>query len=105
MSKYQADSKWLEQSLDELVKDAPEGDAKRERDRLRGLLDRFRGVKPHMDTTMEKSNILSKGYEYRDNVVRKSSWLDEAQRLAMEHPHIDSLDDARVYLQEHEVCA
>ena len=43
------------------------------------------------------------GYEYRDSVGKKQSWLDEAQRLAMEHPEVDSLEDARAYLHEHEV--
>ncbi|CAL1544282.1 unnamed protein product [Lymnaea stagnalis] len=102
MAKYQEDSKWLEKSLEELIKDAPEGDAKRERELLKGLLSRFKGVKPNMDATLDKSNVLSKGYEYRDSLGKKSSWLDEAQRMAMEHPHIDSLEDARAYLQEHE---
>ncbi|KAH9507324.1 hypothetical protein Btru_056910, partial [Bulinus truncatus] len=102
MGKFQDDAKWLEKSLEELIKDAPEADARRERDRLKDVLGKFQGVKPSMDVTIEKSNIRSKGYDYRDNLVKKSSWLDEAQRLALEHPHIDSLEDARAYLQEHE---
>ncbi|XP_035824390.1 nesprin-1 [Aplysia californica] len=102
MGKYQEDAKWLEQALEELIKDAPDADARRERERLKGVLERFRGIRPHMDSAMDKSGILSKGYEYRDNVGKKKSWLDEAQRLAMEHPNIDSLEDARAYLHEHE---
>lgn len=103
MSKYQDDARWLELNLEELIKDAPEADSSREKKQLNVLLSRFKNLKPHMDSTMDKSGILSKGYEYRDNVGRKSSWLDEAQRLAMEHPSIDSLQDARAYLHEHEV--
>ncbi|GFR63326.1 nesprin-1 [Elysia marginata] len=103
MGKLQEDARWLETSLEELIKDAPDADAKRERDLLKTVLERFHSLKPHMDATIDRSGILSKGYEYRDGVGKKTSWLDEAQRLAMEHPNIDSLDDARAYLHEHEV--
>ncbi|GFO48198.1 nesprin-1, partial [Plakobranchus ocellatus] len=102
MGKLQEDARWLETNLEELIKDAPDADAKRERDMLKTLLERFRSLKPHMDATADRSGILSKGYEYRDGVGKKTSWLDDAQRLAMEHPNIDSLDDARAYLHEHE---
>uniref|UniRef100_A0A2C9KCB0 Calponin-homology (CH) domain-containing protein n=1 Tax=Biomphalaria glabrata TaxID=6526 RepID=A0A2C9KCB0_BIOGL len=102
MGKFQDDANWLEKSLEELIKDAPESDARRERERLKAVLSKFKAVKPSTDATLQKSNILSRGYDYRDNLVKKSSWLDEAQRLALEHPAIDSLEDARAYLQEHE---
>ena len=105
MGKYQDDAKWLQTALEELIKDAPDADARREREAMKKLMDRFAGLKPHMETAMDKSGILSKGYEFRDNVGKKKSWLDDAQKLAMEHPEVDSLEDARAYLHEHEVSS
>ena len=104
MDKHMEDAKRLESSLEELLQDAPDSDAAAERKRLRELMARFQGLRPSMDSTLGKSSIFTKGFEFRDNVDRKNNWLDEAQRLAMENPVIDSLDDARAYLQEHEVC-
>ena len=103
MDKNMEEGRKLEQSLEELLQDAPDADAAAERKRLRDLMARFQGLRPNMESTMGKSSIFTKGFEFRDNVDRKNNWLDEAQRLAMENPVIDSLDDARAYLQEHEV--
>ncbi|XP_076442566.1 muscle-specific protein 300 kDa-like isoform X3 [Babylonia areolata] len=102
MDKNAEEAKRLEKSLEELLQDAPDSDAAAERKRLRELMARFQGLRPNMDSAMGKSSIFTKGFEFRDNVDRKNNWLDEAQRLAMENPVIDSLDDARAYLQEHE---
>ena len=104
LDKHMEEGKRLESSLEELLQDAPDSDAAAERKRLRELMARFQGLRPNMDSTLGKSSIFTKGFEFRDNIDRKNNWLDEAQRLAMENPVIDSLDDARAYLQEHEVC-
>lgn len=103
MNASEEDAKWLVQCLEDLIKDASDTDARRERERLSGILNRFHELKPKMDSAMDKSTILSKGYDFKDTVSRKANWLDEAQKLSLDHPHIDSLDDARAYLHEHEV--
>ncbi|KAK7104412.1 hypothetical protein V1264_019133 [Littorina saxatilis] len=102
MDKHMEEGRRLEGNLEELLQDAPDSDAANERKRLRELMARFKGLRPDMDATMGKSSIFTKGFDFRDNVDRKNNWLDEAQRMAMENPVIDSLDDARAYLQEHE---
>nr|KAG5692778.1 hypothetical protein BaRGS_009394 [Batillaria attramentaria] len=102
MDKHMEEGKRLEGSLEELLQDAPDSDAAAERKRLRELMARFQGLRPDMESTMGKSSIFTKGFEFRDGVDKRSNWLDEAQRLAMESPVIDSLEDARAYLQEHE---
>lgn len=107
MSKYQDAFKWLEESLGELTGQAPNADTKREIERLQEIQSRFLDFKPDVDSTLQKSNVLSKGYEYRDNVDTKLGWLDTLQKMATEQKDrdIDSLEDARACLQEHETLS
>ncbi|XP_025103982.1 nesprin-1-like isoform X4 [Pomacea canaliculata] len=102
LEKYLEDGKHLEGSLEELLQDAPDSDGSAERQRLRELMSRFEKLRPGMDSTLSKSSVFTKGFEFRDSIDKRASWLDDAQRLSMENPPIDSLEDARAYLQEHE---
>ncbi|KAL3874933.1 hypothetical protein ACJMK2_037885 [Sinanodonta woodiana] len=102
MNKYTDDAKWLQENLEELLRDSPETDKTREKKKLSELVSRFSGLTPHMDKTSEKSALFSKAYDFRDNIEKRSSWLDEAHRLVMDNPFIDGLEDARAFLQEHE---
>ena len=103
LDKHAEECRLLESSLEELLQDAPDSDTAGERNRLQDVVARFENLRPSMESTMGKSSIFTKGYDFRDSVDRKNTWLDEAQRQAMDDPMIDSLDDARAYLQEHEV--
>lgn len=103
LEKYLEDGKHLEGSLEELLQDAPDSDGSAERQRLRELMSRFEKLRPGMDSTLSKSSVFTKGFEFRDSIDKRASWLDDAQRSSMENPPIDSLEDARAYLQEHEV--
>lgn len=102
-NRYQEDLKLLEQTLEDLIKDSPEADARQETENMRDIQIRMHKLKSDMVSIQDKSNVLSKGYEYKDNVDKMSLWLDDIYKLALEHPCIDSLEDARAYLQEHEV--
>ncbi|KAL8590280.1 hypothetical protein ACOMHN_006396 [Nucella lapillus] len=102
MDKHMEEGRRLEANLEELLQDAPDSDGTAERQRLQELMVRFGGLRPNMEATMGKSSIFTKSYDFRDSADRRSHWLDEAQRLAIEDPVIDSLDEARAYLQEHE---
>ncbi|CAG5134805.1 unnamed protein product, partial [Candidula unifasciata] len=107
MSKYQNAFKWLEESLGELTDQAPNADTKREREQLQEIYSRFLDFKPNMDSTLQKSSIVSKAYEYRDNVDKKLSWLDAVYKLAVEQRDrdVDSLQDAIVCLDEIETLS
>ncbi|BFZ08024.1 hypothetical protein BsWGS_11063 [Bradybaena similaris] len=101
-NRYQEDLKLLEQNLEELIKDSPGVDARQEKENMRDIQIRMHKLNSDMDLVQDKSSVLSKGYEYKDNVYKMSLWLDGIYKLALEHPYIDSLEDARAYLQEHE---
>ena len=102
-NKYAEDAKWLSENLNELLHDSPDSDARREKERLAAMLTRFGSLDVSMKDASEKSSVFSKSFEYRDGLERRANWLEETQRMVMEHPAIDSVDDARAYLQEHEV--
>ncbi|XP_076463750.1 muscle-specific protein 300 kDa-like isoform X7 [Babylonia areolata] len=102
MDKQAEEGRQLKTSLEELLQDSPDSDGTEERQRLQELTARLQGLRPAMEATMGKSSIFTKGYEFRDSVDRRAHWLDEAQRQVMEDPAIDSLEDARAYLHEHE---
>ncbi|XP_041351119.1 nesprin-1-like [Gigantopelta aegis] len=101
-SKYAEDAKWLSENLNELLSDSSGSDSRKEQERLAAMLSRFGNLDVTMKDASEKSSVFSKSFEYRDGLERRSNWLEETQRQVMEHPAIDSLDDARAYLQEHE---
>ncbi len=101
--KYMDDAKWLSENLQELLKDEPNADVSKEKAKLQEIMDKFGKLDSGMRNTSDKSSVFSKSFDYRDNLERRANWLDETQRQVMEHPAIDSLDDARAYLQEHEV--
>jgi hypothetical protein len=42
----------------------------------------------------DKSAVFSKAYDFRDEIDKRSNWLDEAQRLVNDDPFIDGLEDA-----------
>ncbi|KAK6181528.1 hypothetical protein SNE40_009363 [Patella caerulea] len=100
--KYADDAKWLNMNLNELIQDANTADAKREKEVLQTLTIRFENLKPLMDQTAGKTSIYTKSFDYRDNINKQFGWLDDAQKLVLEQPCIDSLDEARSYLKEHE---
>lgn len=103
MNKFGEESKWLKNNLEELLADSDDTDAKRERKRLDETLTRFNNILPNMDKVNDKSAVFSKAYDFRDNLDKRSSWLDDAQKQVMDQPFIDGLEDARTYLHEHEV--
>lgn len=103
MNKFADDGKWLEENLEELLSDSPEADAAEERRRLQELLAKFTSLQPNMEKVSDKSAVFSKAYDFRDEIDKRSNWLDEAQRLVNDDPFIDGLEDARAYLLEHEV--
>lgn len=103
MNKHSEDSTWLAGNLDELLKDSPEADKKAEKKRLEELMAKFRALQGHMDTSSNKSSVFAKCYDYRDGMDKRTNWLDDAQKHVMEQPYIDGLDDAKAYLDEHEV--
>ena len=103
MNKFAEDGQWLEENLEELLSDSPEADAAEERKRLQDLLAKFQSLQPNMEKVSDKSAVFSKAYDFRDELDKRASWLDEAQRLVNDDPFIDGLEDARAYLMEHEV--
>lgn len=103
LRKFTDDSAWLEDNLHELLQDAPDADAKRERERLSALLARFNHLQPRVKEAGDKSKLLSKCYEFRDHIGGRSSWLDDYQKQVLEQPYVDGLQEAKMYLQEHEV--
>lgn len=103
MNKLAEDGQWLEENLEELLKDSPEADADEERRKLRDLMGQFVSIQPGMESLTDKSAVFSKAYDFRDELHKRSDWLDEAQRQVNEDPFIDGLEDARAFLGEHEV--
>ena len=103
MDKYNDDAKWLQDNLNELLQDSPDADKAREKKRLEELLSKFKGLTPNLDKISDKSAIFSKAYDYKEGLEKKAHWLDETQKLVKDEPFIDGLEDARAYLQEHEV--
>ncbi|CAC5416632.1 SYNE1 [Mytilus coruscus] len=84
----------LEDNLEELLKDSPETDADEERRKLWDLIGQFVSIQPGMESVTDKSAVFSKAYHFRDELHKRSDWLDEAQRLVNEDPFIDGLEDA-----------
>lgn len=103
MGKLSDDGKWLQENLNELLQDSPETDKQREQKRLAELLSKFSELQPNLNKVTDKSAVFSKAYDYRDTMEKHNGWLDETQRLVNDDPSIDGLEDARAYLQEHEV--
>lgn len=103
MGKLSDDGKWLQENLNELLQDSPETDKQREQKRLAELLSKFSELQPNLNKVTDKSAMFSKAYDYRDTMEKHNGWLDETQRLVNDDPSIDGLEDARAYLQEHEV--
>lgn len=105
MNKFADDGRWLEENLEELLSDSPEADADEERRRLRDLMAKFQSLQPNMEKVSDKSAVFSQAYEFRDELDKRSNWLDETHRLVNDDPYIDGLEDAKAYLHEHEVCS
>lgn len=103
MGKLSDDGKWLQENLNELLQDSPETDKQREQKRLAELLSKFSELQPNLNKVTDKSAVFSKAYDYRDTMDKHNGWMDETQRLVNDDPSIDGLEDARAYLQEHEV--
>lgn len=103
MAKLTDDGKWLQENLNELIEDSPESDTKKEQKRLTDLLSKFSELQPNLNKVADKSTVFSKAYDFRDTLEKRNNWLDETQRLVNDEPSIDGLEDARAYLQEHEV--
>ncbi|ESO86156.1 hypothetical protein LOTGIDRAFT_167389 [Lottia gigantea] len=101
-AKYADEAKWLEDNLNELNQDSNTADARKEREKLQNLINRFDKLKPAMDQTAGKSSIYTKSFDYRDNLSRQFGWLDDAHKHVMEQPCIDSLEQAKECLNEHE---
>lgn len=103
IGKFSDDSRSLIDNLDELLKDAPDSDASTERQRLEALLARFKELQPNMGQASNQSSVFAKCYDFRDNIRRRSNWLDDTYKLVQEQPFIDGLDDAKSLLHDHEV--
>lgn len=103
MGKLSDDARWLQDNLKELLQDGPPSDRKREEKRLEDLLAKFSGLQPNLNKVSDKSAVFSKAYDYRDALEKHTNWLEETQRLVSDDHGIDGLEDARAYLQEHEV--
>jgi len=103
VNKFGDDAKWLKDNLEELLADSDDKDARSERQRLDDMTKRFQNIVPAMEKTSDKSALFSKAYDFRDNLSKRSSWLDDALKQAMDQPYIDGLEDARTCLHEHEV--
>lgn len=103
MRRFEDDAEWLQENLNDLLRDSPDAENSAEQRRLRDLLARFQGLQPKLEPVSDKSSIFSKAYDYRDGIDKRASWLEATAKLVMDEPYIDGLEDARAYLQEHQV--
>lgn len=103
MNRLGEDAKALSSNLEELIRDSPDADGSAERKRLQELMKKFQALQPDLQKVSDKSVIFGKAYEYKDSLEKRANWLDETQKIVMDEPYIDGLEEARAYLHEHEV--
>lgn len=103
LDKYSEESKWLSQNLNSLLEDTENEGLQKESNKLTIILDKFNNLKPGVVEISSKSLIFTKCFQFRDDLDRKSHWLEETHRAIVERPYVDGLEDAQTMLHEHEV--
>ena len=103
IDKHREDAKWLVKTLDELIANTPEQEAKTEQAKLDAALDRYKALMPSIEITTTRSSIVVKCHDYKDAVEEQMEWLNEAEEKVREDVPLDDLSAVRVLLEEQEV--
>ncbi len=96
------DMKWLVQKLDRLVSHRADDSGLSEQKRLEGLITRYKSMIPVIEVTMQKVDVYSRSYVFREDAAKVLEALEELRRESCdEHfPDTEEAVDALVRRQE-----
>ncbi|KAL1429844.1 hypothetical protein MTO96_015705 [Rhipicephalus appendiculatus] len=96
------DLDWLNQRLESLVPGMEPEEAKKEKERLAGLVARYGALLPVMETTTIVSETVSKCYLYREEVTQVTRWLREVResKVVPEEIPLDSPEKLEQMVQK-----
>ncbi len=96
--------KWLVQKLDQLVSHRADDSGLSEQKRLEGLITRYKSMIPVIEVTMQKMDVYSRSYGFREDAKKVLDVLEELQRQTQEDKFPDTEEAVEALAERQEAA-